>query len=68
MLEALIKKGWKSKTVWFGYLISLFGGIQMWLPQIQQLVSQVTYGKIFAAVGFIIVVLRVVTTNSLADK
>lgn len=64
-----IKKKWhKSRTINFGLLVTILGGIQANIPSVQAAFTPMTYGVITAAVGMGIVVLRFLTTGAVEDK
>ncbi len=68
ILWTLVVKGWKSKTVLFGFLLSMLGALQMWLPNLQAILTPEIYATATTVIGFIVIVLRYLTTNSLLDK
>jgi len=58
----------KSKTIIFGFLLTLLGAIQTYLPSAQAAFDPVTYGIATAVVGVLVIVLRFFTTCSIGDK
>lgn len=63
-----LKKLLKSKTLVFGFLVTVLGAVQTYLPNVQALFDPVTYGVVTAAIGVLVIVLRAVTTQPLEDK
>lgn len=66
--KVIATTGHKSKTIIFAYLVIIFGIGQELLPQIQEYVSGDLYGYITSGIGFIMIVLRYITSASLQDK
>lgn len=58
----------KSKTIIFGFILTLLGAIQINLPSAQAAFDPVTYGIITAVIGVLVIVLRFYTTTSIGDK
>jgi len=58
----------KSKTVNFGLLLTILGGVQLYLPQLQALLTPTDYGVLTTVVGITVIVLRTVTSQPLSDK
>ncbi|MEF8758327.1 MAG: hypothetical protein V5B36_00945 [Candidatus Accumulibacter sp. UW25] len=58
----------KSKTIWFGLLVTILGALQVYLPSVQTLFDDVTYGILTAIIGVLVIVLRYVTTVPLEQK
>lgn len=64
----LFKKGWKSKTVVFGFVVAVLGAAQQYLPEIQALIDPDLYGKLTFCFGIVVVALRFVTSTDLNNK
>lgn len=58
----------KSKTIIFGFLVTVLGAIQTYLPNAQAAFDPVTYGVVTAIIGVLVIVLRFFTTTSVGDK
>lgn len=58
----------KSKTIWFGGAVAVFGAAETYLPQMQGVIPDGWYGPILAFVGITTAVLRFATTEAIADK
>jgi hypothetical protein len=58
----------KSKTIWFGGAVAVFGAAETYLPQMQGVIPDAWYGPIFAFVGITTALLRFATTEAIADK
>lgn len=67
-LKTLFTKGWKSKSVWLGYVVVALSGIQETLNQWGAIIPAKVYGIILAIIGSLIVIARTVTKNALEDK
>jgi hypothetical protein len=68
MIKTILTKWKRSKTVVFGLLVALLGGVQTYLPNVDHLFAPSTYGVITFTVGMVIIVLRFYTTKPLDDK
>lgn len=62
------KKIIKSKTLIFGFIVTVLGAAQTNLPYVQAILDPVTYGILTALIGVAVVVLRFMTTTSVSDK
>lgn len=58
----------KSKTIWFAVVLAMLGFVQANSEQFQALLSPDAYGWVMVIVGMIVAGLRVMTSQSLADK
>ena len=58
----------KSKTVLFGSILAVLGGLQAALPDLQAFLSPAVYGYVTSAIGVIVIILRSVTSVPLEDK
>lgn len=58
----------KSKTVWFGTAVTILGGIQVFLPNVKELIQPEMYGQIMSAIGLVIIILRSITSQPLSEK
>ena len=67
-LNVIINKWRKSRTVVFGFVVTLLGAVQTYLPNVQDYISPNTYGKLTLVIGVTIVVLRYLTTVPLQEK
>jgi len=56
-----IKQKRKSKTIWFGFLIMIFGALHQNFPFLQGILSQKTYGISLMVIGISIQILRYFT-------
>lgn len=64
MLSGLIK----SKTAWFGFLVSIVGFFQAQTDFFKAVLPEKYYGYFVSALGVAVIALRLVTTESIADK
>ena len=60
-------KAAKSKTIWFSTALTIFGGLQIYLPSMQAIMGAHS-GAILTGVGIITALLRFATTEAIADK
>lgn len=58
----------RSKTVWLGLGLAVFGFLQTQDDVLGQFVSDKTMGLIDMGFGLAVVILRFITTESLAEK
>ena len=66
-IKTVIKNGYKSKTVIFGYALMLLTGLQGMSPDIAEVFG--SHGKLITFfIGAAVVALRAATTTPLADK
>lgn len=57
-------KPWtQSKTMWFSIALSIFGAVDVLLPQVRDQIPPDYYGWIVMAIGVTVAGLRVVTTQ-----
>lgn len=63
-----IKQILKSKTVLFGLLVAVLGGIQTLLPELKEIMDPMLYGLSTFIIGLTIIVLRFITTQPLDEK
>lgn len=63
-----IRGALKSKTIWLGTSVSMLGYFQQREDLITQIVGTRHSGLIILAIGALVIVLRAVTTQSLADR
>jgi hypothetical protein len=55
----------KSRTMWFSFLLVIFGALMDNLPALQSLIDPKYYGIILTVVGIITAILRFLTTKPL---
>lgn len=67
-MKTVLAKWKKSKTVLFGLLVAVLGGVQTLLPNIDHLFSPGVYGVVTFTIGMVIIVLRYFTTTGLDEK
>lgn len=58
----------KSKTHIFGALIGMFGAAATFLPTVKDLINPDWYSYLFIGTSLIVIVLRNVTSQPIADK
>lgn len=58
----------KSRTLWFSFLLVIFGALMDNFSYLQSVIDERYYGISFVAIGLITAVLRFVTTQGLNDK
>lgn len=63
-----LKGALRSKTILFAVLLAAFGAAYDSLPIIKAFVTPQVFGVATFIVGIVIAILRVLTTQSLADK
>jgi hypothetical protein len=61
-------KAAKSKTIWFATLLTIFGGLETFLPSMQGIIPTHWYGTLLSVIGIVTALLRFATTSSIADK
>jgi hypothetical protein len=66
--RGVINRWCKSRTVLFGFVVTLLGALQTYLPNIQEYIAPKTYGLLTAAIGITVIVLRFLTTVPLKQK
>jgi hypothetical protein len=67
-LKTLFTKGFKSKSVWLGYIVVALTTLQEVLSQFQVVIPAHTYTIAGAVIGSLIIVVRMLTSTSLEDK
>lgn len=67
-MKKFIRSIFKSKTVFFGFLITVLGAVQAYLPDLLNYIPEVWRGAVTAGVGITIILLRYATSKSLAEK
>lgn len=58
----------KSRTLWFSFLLVIFGALMDNFSYLQSIIDERYYGISFVAIGVITAVLRFITTQGLNDK
>lgn len=58
----------KSRTLWFSFLLVIFGALMDNFSYLQSVIDERYYGISFVAIGLITAALRFVTTQGLSDK
>ena len=58
----------KSRTLWFSFLLVIFGALMDNFSYLQSVIDERYYGISFVVIGLITAVLRFVTTQALDDK
>jgi hypothetical protein len=58
----------KSKTIWFSFLLVVFGAVYDNFSYLQSLISDKYYGISFMVVGVITAILRFITTCPINEK
>lgn len=58
----------KSRTLWFSFLLVIFGALMDNFSYLQSVIDERYYGISFVVIGLITAVLRFVTTQGLSDK
>ena len=53
----------KSRTMWFSFLLVVFGALLDNFSQLQSVIDQKYYGVILVVIGVIVAVLRFITSN-----
>ena len=68
IIIAKLKRAWKSKTVAFGLLLTLFSYAEDHLHSLQAYIPPKIYPLVTFIIGMIVLALRFVTTKPLEDK
>jgi hypothetical protein len=58
----------KSRTLWFSFLLVIFGALMDNFSYLQSIIDERYYGISFVAIGIITAALRFITTQPLNDK
>jgi hypothetical protein len=58
----------KSRTLWFSFLLVIFGALMDNFSYLQSVIDERYYGISFVAIGLITAILRFVTTQPLDEK
>jgi hypothetical protein len=58
----------KSRTLWFSFLLVIFGALMDNFSYLQSIIDERYYGISFVAIGLITAALRFITTQPLNDK
>lgn len=58
----------KSKTIWFGFLLSIFGVVEASMNNFIDVMSPTFYGFSMMGVGIVICILRFLTTVPVDEK
>jgi len=58
----------KSRTLWFSFLLVIFGALMDNFSYLQSIIDERYYGISFVAIGLITAALRFITTQGLSDK
>ena len=53
----------KSKTMWFAFLLVVFGAFESGFPYLQYVIDHKYYCVILVAIGIIVAILRFITTG-----
>lgn len=67
-MKHCITKALRSKTLLFGYGLTILGALWDNVALVQQLLPAETAGKATAAIGLVVVLLRAVTSKPLGEK
>ena len=65
--QTLATKGWKSKQVIFGTLLSLFGGLYVLMPELAPIFGPYA-GQATIGIGSVVTILRLLTNAPLEEK
>ena len=68
MIKKKLKGSFRSKTMWFSFLLISFGVVNDNLSYLQNQIDPKYYGFITIAIGLIVAWLRWVTNKPLEDK
>ena len=63
-----MKRYMKSRTLWFSFLLVIFGALMDNFSYLQSVIDERYYGISFVVIGLITAILRFVTTQALDDK
>lgn len=63
-----MKRYMKSRTLWFSFLLVIFGALMDNFSYLQSIIDEKYYGISFVAIGLITAILRFITTQPLEDK
>ena len=60
-----MKRMTHSKTMWFSFLLVVFGALEAGFPYLQNIIDPKYYGVLLVCIGVIVAVLRFITTGPL---
>jgi hypothetical protein len=63
-----MKRYMKSRTLWFSFLLVIFGALFDNFNYLQSIIDERYYGISFVAIGLITAILRFITTQPLDEK
>lgn len=58
----------KSKTLWFAFILAMFGVVESQVGVFQQFIGEKYFGLFTLGVSMVVAWLRFITTQPLADK
>lgn len=58
----------KSRTLWFSFLLVIFGALMDNFSYLQSIIDERYYGISFVAIGLITAILRFITTQPVDEK
>jgi hypothetical protein len=58
-----MKRMMKSRTIWFSFLLVVFGALLDNFSYLQTIIDQKYYGIFLVGIGIIVAILRFITTN-----
>ena len=63
-----MKRYMKSRTLWFSFLLVIFGALFDNFSYLQSIIDERYYGISFVVIGIVTATLRFITTQPLNDK
>lgn len=67
-MKEKLKGAWKSRTIWFSFLLVFLGAISDNSSYIQDLIDPKIYSISMFIIGIVLAYLRATTTKSLDDR
>ena len=61
------KPMWKSRTMWFSFLLVVFGALYDNFSYLQSIINPNYYGILLVIIGIIVAILRFVTNQPMQD-
>jgi len=58
-----MKKSYQSKTMWFSFLLVIFGALFDNFSYLQSVISDKYYGVLLVSIGVVVAILRFITTG-----
>ena len=63
-----MKRYMKSRTMWFSFLLVVFGALLDNFSYLQSVIDPKYYGVILVVIGVVVAILRFITTQPMSEK